>query len=138
MAQDRQHTLVRLKDTDLTVAPADDIRGLTVLDRDGEEIGSVDALVVDDTERRVRFLEVGSGGFLGIGEEKRLIPVDAVARVDDDGVRVDTTREAVAGGPAYDPDVVEYSPDDYGEYYGYFGYAPFWAPGYAYPGPFTR
>lgn len=138
MAQDVQHTLVRLRDTDLTVAPDDDIRGRKVIDRDGEEIGDVDALLIDDQDERVRFLEVGSGGFLGIGEEKRLIPVDAVVRIEDDAVHVDTARETVAAGPGYDPDVVEYPPDYYGNIYGYYGYAPFWTPGYMYPTPFLR
>lgn len=132
MAEEQQRSLVRLKDTDLTVTPDDDIRGRTVLDPDGEDLGTVDALLIDDAEQRVRFLEVGSGGFLGIGEKKRLIPVDAVVRVDDE-VRVDVTRQTIAGGPAYDPEVVEYSPDYYGDLYGYYGYAPYWAPGYVYP-----
>ncbi len=138
MADNITTTLVRLKDTDLTVEPKDDIRGMTVVDRDDEEIGTVDTLVIDEQETRVRFLEVGSGGFLGIGEEKRLIPVDAVVRIDEDAVRVDTTREAVRGGPAYDPEVVEHEPEYFGGLYGYYGYSPFWAPGYVYPRPFLH
>lgn len=140
MADNVTTTLVRLKDTDLMVEPKDDIRGMDVLDRDDEKIGTVDTLVIDEQENRVRFLEVGSGGFLGIGEEKRLIPVDAVVRVDKEAVRVDTTRENVRGGPGYDPDVVEDDPEYYGNLYGYYGFPPFWAPGYVYPHPrpFTR
>lgn len=140
MAHDPTATLVRLKDTDLMVEPKDDIRGMTVVDREDEQIGTVDTLVIDEQENRVRFLEVGSGGFLGIGEEKRLIPVDAVVHVDKDVVRVDTTRENVRGGPGYDPDLVELDPEYFGGIYGYYGYSPFWATGYVYPHPrpFTR
>ena len=134
MAQEQQGSLVRLKDADLTVNPDEDIRGRKVLDPDGEDIGTVDALLVDEADRRVRFLEVGSGGFLGIGEKKRLIPVDAITGIGDE-VRVDVTRQTIAGGPAYDPEVLEYSPDYYGELYGYYGYAPYWMPGYVYPYP---
>jgi len=137
MAEDTS-TLVRLKDTDLTVESTDDVRGMSVVDRDGEQIGTVDTLVIDEKEKRVRFLEVGSGGFLGIGEEKRLVPVDAVVRVDEDAVRVDTTRETIRSGPGYDPDVVEYEPEYFGDVYGYYGFSPFWAPGYVYPRPFLR
>jgi hypothetical protein len=55
--------LVRLSNTDLTVADrADDIRGLDVLDISGEELGEVDDLLIDNAERKVRFLEVASGG----------------------------------------------------------------------------
>jgi len=124
-------TLVDLDDTDLTVAsPADDIRGMSVVDRHGEDVGDVDGLLIDEGERRVRFLMVGSGGFLGIGKKKRLIPVDAITDIEDT-VHVDTTREHIAGSPDYDPDVVE--KPTFEPYYDYYDYPPFWAPGYAYP-----
>ena len=127
--------LVRLADAALTIRPEQDIRGLAVVDREGEDIGTVDELLVDEGgDHAVRFLEVGSGGFLGIGEDKRLIPVDAVRKVDEQ-VHVDTTRTLVAGSPAYDPDVVRASPADfYGGLYGYYGFTPYWGPGYVHPG----
>ena len=53
---DKTATLMRLSDTELTVAdPAEDIRGRTVVDRNGEEIGDVDDLLLDDHGKRVRF-----------------------------------------------------------------------------------
>ena len=125
--------LVKLGDTDLTVADqSQDIRGRKVVDRQGEEIGHVDALVLDDRESKVRFLRVASGGFLGIGESTFLLPVDAIAQIGDDQVVVDQTREHVAGAPAYDPDLT-YEQDYYGGLYGYYGYGPYWGPGYVYP-----
>ena len=126
-------SLVKLGDTDLTVAdPKEDIRGRTVIDRNGEEIGRVDALLIDDRESKVRFLQVAAGGFLGIGEQTFLLPVDAITRITEDRVMVDQTRERVARSPVYDPNLV-YDRDYYGELYGYYGYAPYWGRGYAYP-----
>lgn len=136
MTTDPQATLVRLSDTDLTLASdADDARGRKVVDRSGEEIGEVDDLIIDPDERRVRFLQVGAGGFLGLGEEKRLVPVDAVESVDD-VVRVEKDRAHIAGAPAYDPELVQ-EPAYYEGVYGYYGYTPFWTPGYVYP-PYPR
>ncbi|MBA3414244.1 MAG: PRC-barrel domain-containing protein [Chloroflexia bacterium] len=133
MDEQRSDRLVKLGDTDLTVAdPAEDIRGRSVVDKAGEEIGHVDALLVDARENKVRFLQVASGGFLGIGERTFLLPVDAVTRTDEDRVHVDQTREHIAGSPAYDPDLV-YDPDYYGGLSGYYGYAPYWGPGAVYP-----
>lgn len=131
--------LVRLGDTEMTVADnSEDIRDRAVVDRSGEEIGHVDALLIDERERKVRFLEVASGGLLGIGEEKSLIPVDAVARVGPDRVVIDQTRERIAGAPTYDPDLA-FDRGYYDQLYGYYGYAPFWGPGYVYPGyPYYR
>lgn len=73
MNEQPQATLVRLGDTDLVPASdTEDIRGRPVVDRDGEDIGDVDELLIDERDKRVRLIEVGSGGFLGIGETKRL------------------------------------------------------------------
>jgi sporulation protein YlmC with PRC-barrel domain len=125
--------LVKLDDTDLTVADsAEDVRGRRVLDKNGQEIGKVDALMIDDQEAKVRSLQVGSGGFLGMGKDKTLIPVDAVRRVDEDHVHIDETRERVAGAPPYDP-ALTYDQSYWGGLYGYYGYGPYWAPGYVYP-----
>lgn len=139
MTTDPQAVLVHLADTDLMPASeADDVRGRKVVDRNGDEVGDVDDLVIDPDERRVRFLQVGAGGFLGLGEQKQLIPVDAVKSVDDDAVHIDTDRERVAGAPAYDPRLIQ-EPQYYQGLYDYYGYSPFWAPGYVYPRyPFYR
>lgn len=130
-------TLIDLRDTALTLAdPADDLRGRKVVDRNGDEVGDVDGLIIDEKERRARFLQVGSGGFLGLGEKKQLVPVDAITAVDDEVVRINTERTHIAGGPIYDPEVVP-EPRYYEDLYGYYDYTPFWAPGYLYP-PFRH
>lgn len=125
--------LVRLDDSDLTLAePADDVRGLNAVDENDDEVGGVDGLVVDDEERRVRFLVIGFGGFLGMGKQEVLVPVDAVTDVGD-VVRVCTDRDRLAGSPAYDPELVLDQTTAAG-YYDYFGYAPYWSAGYIPPG----
>lgn len=133
MSDVRSHTIVKLGDTDQTVAdPAEDIRGRDVIDRDGEDIGKVDALMIDEGEGKVRFLQVKGGGFLGIGDQTVLIPVDAITRIEEDRVHVDQTRERVAGGPRYDPDLAQ-ERTYWEEAAGYYGYGPYWGAGYAYP-----
>jgi sporulation protein YlmC with PRC-barrel domain len=132
MTDDELRTLVDLDDTELTVAnPDEDLRGRLVIDRDGEHIGEVDGLLIDANERRVCFLQVGSGGFLGLGKKARLIPINALTGVEADAVRVDTTRDQVAGGPHYEPDLAraEDAPH-YAEFYDYYGLPAF---GYAHP-----
>jgi sporulation protein YlmC with PRC-barrel domain len=125
--------LVKLGDTDLTIAdPLQDIRGRKVVDRNGEDIGHVDALMIDQRERKVRFLRVASGGFLGIGEKTFLLPVDAVRRVGPDEVAVDMTRDRLVGAPEFDPTLID-DRNYYGDLYGYYGYSPYWTPDYVYP-----
>jgi len=74
MATQPTATLEKLSDSNLTVQdPNADIRGRKVLDKNGDEVGKVDDLMIDDREHKVRLLEVESGGFLGLGETKVLI-----------------------------------------------------------------
>lgn len=135
MATRETSKLIKLTDSGQTLTPEEDIRGFDVKDKDGEDIGKIDELLIDEAENKVRFLEVASGGFLGIGENKSFIPVDAITRIDEN-VHIDQTRGHVAGAPAYDPELVDQS-SYYEDVYGYYGYSPFWGAGYLYP-PFPH
>lgn len=122
-----------LSQSDMVLADrAEDIRDRTVFDSNGDEVGTVKDLIVDRGESRVRFMELGAGGFMGIGEDTFLIPVDAITGIDERGVHIGKTREHVTGGPKYQPDLVS-DTDELGGVYGHYGYAPFWGAGYAYP-----
>lgn len=134
MADRNTATLVKLSDVNEIIAdPADDIRGRTVRDADGADLGKVDDLLVDTNERKVRFLRVESGGVLGIGATPSFIPVEAVTEVDDE-VHITESAGRVAEAPRYDPDIVEPPETDYYDrVYGYYGYTPFWGPGYIPP-----
>lgn len=133
MSDDRKTELMKLSDTARTVAAGDeDIRGRDVKSRGGEDLGKVDDLLIDPEEDKVRFLVVASGGFLGLGETKSFIPVDAVSRITAEEVHIDRAREEVAAAPVYNPDLVA-ERDYYENVYAYYGYPPYWAPGYVYP-----
>jgi sporulation protein YlmC with PRC-barrel domain len=117
--------LVKMSDEHFeTRTAAEDIRGRRVLDRDGHEIGKVQDLFVDDAERHVRFLQIRSGGFLGIGAKELLIPADAIARVDQNIVHLDQTRERIAGAPVYDPHL--HKDINWADYCHYYGCTPYW------------
>jgi sporulation protein YlmC with PRC-barrel domain len=125
-------TLNKLGDTELTVAtPSEDIRGRNVKDKDDNDVGKVEDLLIDDSDRKVRFMQVQSGGFLGMGETKSFIPIDAITRVTDDNVYINQSREHVTGAPRYAPDLTQR--DYYGSLYDYYGHAPYWGLGYTYP-----
>ena len=117
--------LVRMSDEKLeTRTAAEDIRGRKVFDPEGQEIGTVHDLFVDEAEHRVRFLEVRSGGFLGLGASDRLIPVEAVVRIDSERVDLDQTRDRVAGAPPYDPRL--HKDINWADHCHYYGCTPYW------------
>jgi sporulation protein YlmC with PRC-barrel domain len=82
--------------------PGEDVRGRKVFDREGEEIGKVDDLFIDPTERRARFLSVKSGDVLGLGGKKLLIPIDAITPVAQDKVVINHRRDRIVAGPQVD------------------------------------
>ena len=111
-AQQRPN-LVKLSEVEelLLEEPWQDIRGLDVMDVNGEQIGSVEDLYLDDREeglvRAPRFLDVSAGGFLGIGKKHFLIPVEEVSReVSEERVTVNWDREKVLDSPELDPEEV--------------------------------
>ena len=138
MAQDEgKSMLVKLSNTNLEVTdPAQDVRGYRVVGKDGQDLGEVDDLILDRVETNVRFLEVASGDFFGLGSAKALIPVDAVTRISDKAVYINQTRQHVAAAPHYDPDLIVQDVGDQGyvgDIYRHYGFLPYWQPGYVYP-----
>jgi sporulation protein YlmC with PRC-barrel domain len=125
--------LVRLSDTGQTVAdPAEDVRGRKVLDAAGDDVGTVHDLLVDDEETRVRMLRVEHGGFLGIGADHFLVPVEAVTSVTPDAVHIDRERARLTDVPRYDPEMSD-TAANYGDLYGWWGFPPFYGAGAVYP-----
>jgi sporulation protein YlmC with PRC-barrel domain len=125
-----QITLVSLRDSNLALAdPADDLRGMTVVDPHQHRVGTVEDLVVDDDERRVRMLVVVSGGILGLGVSTRLVPVDAVIKVDD---RVHLAVSHTQVHDATYDDAVD-ATRGYRDICATYGYPPFWASGDVHP-----
>ena len=118
--------LVSLNDSELVLEDrTQDVRGLAVYDNDDERMGTVDDLYADTQERKVRFLDVSAGGFLGLGGKHFLVPVEAVGEVSEDGVVVvDRGRGKVAGSPPFDTRVVPQPPYQR-QVYEYYGYPPF-------------
>ena len=85
--------LAKLGVTEPTVrGERDDVRRRTVGDRIGDGIGTVDGVLIDRGEAKVRLLVDGGGGVQGLGERHILIPSDPVARIDPAHVFVDRTR----------------------------------------------
>lgn len=93
--------MVRLGESEFVPAkPENDVRGKDVYDPEGQRIGGVEDLYIDLQEREVRFLEIGFGGLLRIGEKPILVPVEAVTRVTEDRVTIEPGRTEKVEGPA--------------------------------------
>ncbi len=126
-------TLYALGDRGQTVdGSANDVRGRQVKDHAGKAIGKVADLIVDDQDKKVRFLLVDHGGFLGFGGTHTMIPVDAVSDVTHDEVVIDQSCDRIASAPGYAPDLIDDRPYQ-AQLYSHYGYTPYWGLGYAGP-----
>jgi sporulation protein YlmC with PRC-barrel domain len=104
MAQEEGPGIVKLDDFGGEVEEHwQDARGGAVLDKNGDEVGTVEELYVWEEASTVHLIKVS-------GEEGSfLIPVHAATNVDEDGVKLETAKDKVTASPEYDSDAV---PDD--------------------------
>lgn len=79
------------------------LRGVKVFDRNGEEFGRLEDIFIHEGERRMHYLDVRGGGFVGLGRSIFLIPVEWVETIREDRVTVTETREKVASSPETAP-----------------------------------
>ena len=123
--------LTWLSDAPDAPPPGFELRGRPVTDANGETIGLVDDVLVDQQNGAIRFIRIVETDF-GVGSARRyLVPIDAVVRINNARVRLDRDKDQVADAPAYEPDRLE---SDYLEQlYDYYEYQPYWEPGYVYP-----
>lgn len=101
--------------------------GRQVVDRDGEETGTIDDIIADDTvETKVmpRYVVIAYGGLLGIGRKRTAVPA---ARVDLDAAipRLGVAREVLHRAPNYDSDA-PFSRREEHLVCAYFGVPPYW------------
>jgi sporulation protein YlmC with PRC-barrel domain len=118
MAQDEGSSdLVRLDDFEGELEePWQDARGRKVIDKYGDEVGTVEELYIWQEPSTVHLIRVS-------GDERDfLIPVHAVTNADEEAVALETGRDELMGSPQFESEDV---PDSEARRaaFDYFGYA---------------
>jgi sporulation protein YlmC with PRC-barrel domain len=75
-------------------------RGLAVLDKHGDEVGTVEDLYIYEDAQAVHLLKIEIEG------SHFLIPVDAITNVQDDGVNVEQDKGTIMESPEHDSEDV--------------------------------
>ena len=109
----------------------EDTRGHDVVDTSGETVGRVDALFIDDGERKVRFLRAAPDCPAETGAKKFIFPVDAILLIRGATIYLDRKRDALAAAPGEDRQLAE--PRNLEFLYEHYGMRPFWREAYEYP-----
>ena len=90
-------------------------RGLKVLDKNGDEVGTVEDLYIYQDAQAVHLLKVEIEG------RHLLIPIDAATNVTDEGVEVEQDKATIVESPEHDSDDVPDSETSRAAY-AHFGY----------------
>ena len=96
--------MARTGQTDETdrLISSDKVDGTTVYNRNGDNIGTIDHLMIDKFTGQVEFAVMSTGGFLGIGESYSPVPWDSlVYDVNMGGYVMDTDRARLEKAPRF-------------------------------------
>jgi len=114
--------LSRLSEVSRTSAlMIEDIRGHKVIDINGESIGHIVDVLIDEIGLEIRFFIVEPAEPLSLTHTSLLIPVDALKEGGNGVIFIDCPCEHVAGSPRCYPDMIDSFYIE--EVYGYYGYA---------------
>ena len=82
--------------------PASRVIGTAVYNRQGQNIGTIEDVMLDKTSNGIMFAVIGFGGFLGIGEKYHALPWSVLdyERVQG-GYVVPYTKEQLEAAPSY-------------------------------------
>jgi sporulation protein YlmC with PRC-barrel domain len=90
------------------------VTGTNVYNREGEKLGSVEAMMIDKMSGQVRFAVMSFGGFLGMGEKYHQLPWNGLTYdLDQEGYVVNLSRDALNAAPVFSRDEIDSF--DYGD-----------------------
>ena len=103
---------------DLTTQDLPQIRGKPLYSSEGEKIGDIEDVFLDDQSHRPEWVRIGVGL---LGMKNVLVPIEAITR-EGDGLKVSYSKDKVKDAPKVDANYI--SPEEEGELYQYYGLQP--------------
>jgi sporulation protein YlmC with PRC-barrel domain len=108
---------------------ADQVNGTTVYDTQGEQLGSVEDVMIDKVSGRIAYAVLSFGGFLGIGGQRHPLPWGTL-KYDQTvgGYVVGLDRRVLEGGPSYgESEQVAWEDQHWGrQVHDYYKATPYW------------
>lgn len=109
-----------------SLVSSQDVTGTSVYGRSGEEVGTIDHLVIDKQSGKVAYAVMAFGGFLGMGEEFYSIPWGKLHYdTEREGFMTDITESQLRGAPER-PDNWHRDRDWELSTYRYYDVPPYW------------
>ncbi len=100
----------------------------TVYNPEGEELGKIEDVIVDQNNGKIAFGVLSFGGLFGIGDTRYAIPWEALEYHDDDRrYTLNISKEQLEKAEGYNEETFRKADDRYlAGMYGYWGYSPYW------------
>ncbi len=87
------------------VLSASTLIGDTIRNRQGEELGSLEEIMIDLNSGRVAYAVLSFGGFLGLGDKYFAIPWQALfVDTEKEEIVLDISKEKLENAPGFDKD----------------------------------
>ncbi len=117
------------KDTSGRLIAADQVEGTHIYNRAGENLGTVEDVMIDKISGKIAYAVAGFGGFLGIGNRHYPLPWEKLTY--DPGMGgfvVDVDKRTLEGAPSYaDTETASWEDPTWGKrVYDYYGARPYW------------
>lgn len=107
---------------------SDKVEGTKVFDLSGEQIGSIERILVEKRGGKVSYAVLSFGGFLGMGQEHYPLPWSKLEYDESlGGYRVDVSKDQLEGAPRYERESDDFWTAENGRrVYDYYGVTPYW------------
>ena len=112
-----------------TLISSDKVEGTAVYSRDGEKLGSINAVMIDKVSGRVAYAVMSFGGFLGMGDRYHPLPWHVLTYdTGQGGYVIDLDPTLLEGAPTYGTsDTPDWSDRGWGrQLHDYYGARPYW------------
>lgn len=105
---------------------ADDLAGMNIQNLQGEELGSIDSIVIDVQKGQVAYVTVTTGGLLGAGGETHAIPFNALQfdPVQENALTLDIDQQRFESAPVAEVDQLDRQLGQ--EIHQFYGVSPYW------------
>lgn len=115
--------------TSYTIVVKKSILGAKVVNEEGEDLGTIEDLVIDTKDNRVAYAILSLGGFWGMGDKQFAIPWEAIAfDISAKTAVLNVDKERLKNAPGFDRDQWPNMTDTTwgSQIHSHYGLTPYW------------
>lgn len=109
------------------ILSASAIKGCKLINRNGEDLGKIEELMIDLEECRIAYAVLSFGGFLGLGNKLFAIPLQAFSlKAYEHTFVLDISKDVLEKAEGFEKDNWPITHERLEKIYTYYGYKPYW------------